>query len=85
MEELKSAGYKEVNLEYKEKSKGQRNRKRKIMYFNPPFSPCVQINITGIFNSLLTKYFKKGTLMGKLFNSNNCKISYSTMPNLKRF
>ena len=85
VEELKSAGYREVNLEYKEKSKGKRNRKRKIMYFNPPFSPCVQTNITRIFNSLLTKYFKKGTLMGKLFNSNNCKISYSTMPNLKQF
>merc|ERR1711940_466950 len=23
--------------------------------------------------------------MGKLFNNNNCKISYSTMPNLKQF
>ena len=83
-EELKAAGYKENNLEYKEKSGNKRNRKRKVMYFNPPFSPCVQTNITRMFNNLLEKHFKKGTLMGKLFNSNNCKISYSTMPNLKQ-
>ena len=84
-EELKAAGYKENNLEYKEKSGGKKNRKRKIMYYNPPYNPCVQTNVTRIFNSLLEKYFKKGTLMGKLFNNNNCKISYSTMPNLKQF
>ena len=84
-EELKAAGYKENDLKYQEKSGNKRNRKRKIMYFNPPYNPCVQSNITRIFNSLLEKHFKKGTLMGKLFNNNNCKISYSTMPNLKQF
>ena len=84
-EELKAAGYKEHNLQYKEKARGKRIRKRKVMYFNPPYNPCVQSNITRIFNSLLEKHFKKETLMGKLFNSNNCKISYSTMPNLKQF
>ena len=62
-EELKAAGYKENNLEYKEKSGNKRNRKRKVMYFNPPFSPCVQTNITRMFNNLLEKHFKKGTLM----------------------
>ena len=82
---MKAAGYKEHDLQYKEKARGKRIRKRKVMYFNPPYNPCVQTNITRIFNSLLEKHFKKETLMGKLFNNNNCKISYSTMPNLKQF
>ena len=83
-DELKAAGYGECNLEFKDKSNKKRGRSRKITYFNPPYSPCVQMNITRVFNSLLTKHFKNGTLMGKLFNRNNCKLSYSTMPNVKQ-
>lgn len=68
-EELKAAGYRNHNFEYKEKSRSRRNRKRKILYYNPLYNPCVQTNITRIFNSLLEKHFKKGILTGKLFNS----------------
>ena len=35
-----------------------------------------------MFNSLVKKHFKPGTLMGKLFNKNNLKLSYSCCQNI---
>ena len=35
------------------------------------------------FRSLIQKHFLRGTDLGKLFNSNKLKISYSCLPNLK--
>ena len=54
----------------------------KVTWFNPPFSSQVTTNITKVFNNLIDKYFKKGTLLGKLFNKNSLKLSYSTTANL---
>ena len=44
-----------------------KNRKRKIIWFNPPFS----LN------------FPKTHQLHKLFNQNNVKVSYSSLPNFK--
>ena len=53
------------------------------MYFNPPWSRNVATNITKLFNDLIRKHFKKGTLMGRLFNKNTVKLSYSCTRNVK--
>ena len=81
---LKDAGYEETSLKYSKKIEGgvKRIRRRKVLWFNPPYSSQVTSNVTQIFNSLIEKHFKKGTFLAKLFNKNNLKLSYSTTANL---
>ena len=57
-----------------------KNRKRKIIWFNPPFSLDVSTNIGKKFFSLLGKHFPKTHQLHKLFNRNNVKVSYSSLP-----
>ena len=54
-----------------------------IIWFNPPFSLNVSINIGKTFFSLLGKHFPKTHQFHKLFNRNNLKVSYSSVPNFK--
>ena len=60
-----------------------KNRKRKIIWFNPPFSLNASTNIGKKFFSLLGKHFRKTHQLHKLFNCNNVKVSYSSLPNFK--
>ena len=60
-----------------------KKRKRKIIWFNPPFSLNVSTNIGKKFFSLLGKHFPKTHQLHKLFNRNNVKVSYSSLPNFK--
>ena len=60
-----------------------KKRKRKIIWFNPPFSLNVSTNIGKKFFSLLGKHFSKTHQLHKLFNRNNVKVSYSSLPNFK--
>ena len=55
-----------------------KNRKRNIIWFNPPFSLNVSTNIGKKFFSLLGKHFPKTHQLHKLFNRNNVKVSYFT-------
>ena len=57
-----------------------KNRKRNIIWFNPPFSLNVSTNIGKKFFSLLGKHFPKTHQLHKLFNRNNVKVSYSSLP-----
>ena len=82
-EALRSAGYKDVELKFSQENKRSgTKRRRKICWFNPPWASNVDGNIAGWFNSLVRKHFKKGTLMGKLFNNNNLRVSYSCTRNV---
>ena len=54
-----------------------RKRRRKIMYFNPPYSCFIRNNIGKYFLNMIKTHFRQGTLLGKLFNRNNLKLSYS--------
>ena len=83
-EALQAAGYKDVKLEYQEPKQAKRRRSRLVTWFNPPFSTNVSTNLTKAFNNIISKHFKRDTLLGKLFNKNNLKLSYSTMPNLNQ-
>ena len=58
-------------------------RKRKIVWFNPPFSLNVKSKIGKLLLSLVDKHFPKKSKFHKIFNSNTIKISYSCMPNMK--
>ena len=61
----------------------RRNRNRKVIWFNPPYSLNVKTNIGKIFLKLGRKNFPRSHKLGKIFNLNTMKISYSSMPNVK--
>ena len=61
----------------------RRNRKRKIIWYNPPFSKNVKTKIAEEFLKLIDKHFPQRHKYHKLFNRNNVKVSYSSMPNMK--
>ena len=61
----------------------RRQRKRNIIWFNPPFSKSVVTKVGKTFLRLIDKHFPLHQKLHKLFNRNNVKISYSCMPNVK--
>ena len=59
------------------------NRKRNIIWFNPPYSQNVKTNVGRAFFALMSKHFPNQHAYHKLFNRNNLKLSYSCMRNMK--
>ena len=62
----------------------KRRRRRDIIYWNPPYSMNVKTNIGARFLNLIDQCFPRGSLMGKVFNRSNLKLSYRTCPNMKQ-
>ena len=60
-----------------------KNRKRKIIWFNPPFNSNLSTNIGKFFLNLIKKHFPREHKYHKIFNKNSVKVSYSCMPNIK--
>ena len=63
-EALKESGYKNFELKYnpeKQKPKNNKNRKRNIIWFNPPFSKNVTTNIGKQFLDLIKNTFHRKT------------------------
>ena len=60
----------------------KKKRKRKIIWFNPPFSKSVKSNVGKTFLSLIKRHFPKTNKLNKIFNKNTVKISYSCMSNM---
>ena len=54
-------------------------RKRKIIWFNPPYSMNVKTNIGKIFLQLIKKHFPRHNNLHKIFNKNSVKVSFSCM------
>lgn len=81
---LKESGYTEklAYMSDKETTKKTRKRKRKIIWFNPPFSKNVQSNIGRQFLNLLAKHFPPESKLHKIFNKGTVKVSYSCMKNM---
>ena len=75
--------YQPPNNENENRSKSPKNRKRNIIWFNPPFSKNVSNNIGKDFLLLIQKHFPNEHKYHKIFNKNNVKISYSCMTNIK--
>ena len=80
---LERNGYKHI-LKYEEDSGAtKRNRKRNIIWFNPPYSKSVTTNVGRYFLQLVEKHFPKHNKLYKIFNKNTIKVSYSCLPNVK--
>ena len=56
-----------------------RKRRRKILWYNPPFSRNVQTNIGKKFFALINKHFGKHSRYHKALNRNIVKLSYSCL------
>ena len=70
------------NINNKMKTK-QKEKKRNIIWFNPPYSKSVKTNIGRIFIKLISKHFPPNHKFVKIFNKNTIKLSYSCMPNIR--
>ena len=80
---LKESGFSEtLNYIAPTTNKEQKNGKRKIIWFNPPFSRSVKNNIGRTFLRLLSKHFPRNHTMHKIFNRNTVKISYRCLRNI---
>ena len=60
----------------------RRNRTRKVIWFNPPFTQNLKTNIGKIFLRLVKRHFPRRHRYRKIFNANTLKLSYSCMPNM---
>ena len=86
-EALKKSGFheklehvrEEVDKHGKEEKK---RRKRKIIWFSPPYSNNVKSNVRKQFLKLVRWNFPKGHKLNKIFNKNTFKASYSCMRNM---
>ena len=81
-----NSGYHENIIYLKDPiAKKQRTRKRRVIWFNPPFSINVKTDIgRKFFNILEKKNFPKDHSFHKIVNKNTVKLSYSCMPNMGR-
>ena len=72
-------------ITYEEKNlSNQKKRKRKIIWFNPPYSISVQTNVARKFLFLIKKHFTKNHPLSKIFNKNSINVSYSCLPNMEQ-
>jgi hypothetical protein len=82
---LHESGYPDTIKYHKENNdtnKPNRNRSRKTIWFNPPFSKAVKSSVGGTFLKLIDKHFPPGSKLHKIFNKNNVKVSYSCTQNI---
>ena len=81
---LQRSGY-DHKFQYTPTTRNQRpkNRKRNIIWFNPPFNNNISTNIGSFFLKLVQRHFPRQHKFHKIFNKNNVKVSYSCMPNMK--
>ena len=59
-----------------------KNRERKILWFDPPFSQSVKTNIGKVFLKLVRKHFPRHHIIHKIFNTNTLKLSYCCRKNI---
>ena len=60
----------------------KKNRKRKIIWFNPPFCRLASINVGKYFLKLIDKHFKHDNILHKISNRKTLKISYTCTKNI---
>ena len=86
-EALKQSGYSfelKFDPQVQTRTERRQTRKRKITYFNPPFSQNVQSNIGEQFFKALDKCFPSTHPLKQVINRNTVKLSYRCMPNIQR-
>ena len=60
------------------------SRKRKSIWFNPPYNQIVSTNIAKVFLKLIDKHFPRTHQLHKISNRNTIKISYSCISNVQQ-
>ena len=80
---LDESGYNH-KLTYNPQPKRNRNRQRKIVWYNPPWNANVKTNLGKKFLNIIDRCFPNGHPLHKIFNKHTLKLSYSCMPNMKR-
>ena len=81
---LKSSGFTEslTYASHNTSAPTRKNRKRNIIWFNPPYSKNIQTNVGKTFLNLIQKHFPPKHKFHSIFNKNNIKVSYSCMENI---
>ncbi len=85
---LMNSGYTGSSLTYtgtahETETTKRKRRKRKILWFNPPFSCTVETNVGRKFLSLIDSHFPDHHPFHKFINRNCVKVSYSCMKNME--
>ena len=62
--------------------RSKRKRRRKVIWFNPPYSQSVKTDTAATFLRLVKRHFPPGSTLAKIFNRNTLKVSYSCSPNI---
>eukprot|EP00116_Pleurobrachia_bachei_P002966 sb/3463228/ len=88
-EALDRAGYSGTVLSYQDGSPvpatgRKRSRKRKVLWYNPPYSVTVETDIGRRFLHLIDRHFPPSHPLHKILNRNSVKVSYSCMKNMDR-
>ena len=68
----------------KKKSEKPKTRKWNIIWFSPPFSQSVSINVGKTFLQLVAKHVPRNHKLYKIFNSSTVKVSYRCMNNMSK-
>ena len=80
---LNDSGYTHV-LKFKPpEEKRRRQRQRKIVWYNPPYSKNMATNVGKQLFKLMEKHFPKGHVLEPIINKNTVKLSYSCLPNVE--
>ena len=78
----KSAFHDNITFIPKTTKTNKKTRKRKIIWFNPPYCLSVKTIVGRIFLKLIRKHCPKGNSLNKIFNKNTVRVSYSCMGNI---
>ena len=80
---LKECGYKTTLKNTNTNTQPKKNRKRNIVWYNPPFNAATKTNLGKKFLTLVKKHFNNDNPLHPILNKNSIKLSYSTCPNMK--
>ena len=81
-ETLSERNYKVLLQFEKAQYNTNRNRLRKVIWFNSSFTQNVKTNIGKIFLKVVKQHFPKHYILKKIVNKNNFKLSYCCMKNM---
>ena len=80
---MKISGYKEsINYEPGDTTTNKRKRRRKTIWYTPPFCKTVKTRIKKKFIDIVKKCFTKENPLHKILNKDTLNLSYSCMPNI---
>ena len=80
-EALRRSGYSH-ELNYKPVAQRRRQRRREVIWFNPPYSSTVETDIGKRFLRLIDSCFPENHKYHRIFNRKTIKVSYGCMPNI---